>query len=297
MKAYLAIITSAFFWGSCEKEVEINLPAPEKKLIVNSLFSPDSMFRVRVSALQGMFDNYPSCLNNAEVKLFRNNVFLRNLILIDNGIYVSDSIKPVLGNEYKLIVNAPNYPSAFATCLMLNNKILVEKITRRDSVGINASGDYYSEAAITFTDPIGEKNYYEIRLAFVDTSAFFSYNYSSVFGNDPVIENENDLAYNPISLLFNDDLINGISYTLKVNYYPPLYGSGGIANKPYKAVVIQFNSISKEYYQYKKKLLRHLATQNSSVFEPSEPTQMYSNIENGYGIFAGYCGVTDTIKK
>jgi Domain of unknown function (DUF4249) len=297
MKTYLSIITTALLMYSCQKEVKLKLPEPEKKLVVNSLFSPDSVFKVRVSALQGMFDNSSLEINNAEVKLFTNSIFSGNLASVGKGVYTSSSVIPMLGNEYKLIVTAPNYPVATATGVMPSKKVLIEKTTRKDSVGVDEDGDYYSEATVIFTDPIGEKNYYELRVVFVDTSSFFPYTYSSIFGNDPVIENENDLGYDPINFLFSDNLINGVTYSLKFNYYPPHYGESGSAGKYYRTMAIQFNSISEEYYKYKKKLLRHFATQNSSVFEPSEPAQMYSNIEGGYGIFAGYCGVTDTIKK
>ena len=298
MKTDQVLIVIMFLLCSCRKEVEINLPKPENKIIINNLFSSDSVFKVRVSTLQGMFDNSPSVINNAEVKLFINTAFSQNLTSMGNGAYKSDSIRPITGTEYKIMVSIPNYPTATTSCIMPKNKILLEMTKRKDSVGVNEKGEYYSEATILFTDPIEENNYYEIRMALIDSlnSGKLYYNLSNLFGNDPVIDNENDIQYNPPFILFSDDLINGKKYNLKFNYIPTIDHYSEPANKNYK-IVIQFNSISEEYYKYKKKLIRHFSAQNSSIWEPSEPAQMYSNVQGGYGIFAGYCSVTDTILK
>jgi len=63
--------------------------------------------------------------------------------------------------------------------------------------------------------------------------------------------------------------------------------------------MVEFRNISRVYYQYLKKMNRHLATigvdldiQDENEFIDflymGEPVNMYTNVTNGYGIFAGF---------
>ena len=90
------------------------------------------------------------------------------------------------------------------------------------------------------------------------------------------------------NILLSDELFDGKNVRLKLyseysDYDTELY--------------IYFRSVSRTYYQYKKKLLRHIENQYSNIWSGTgNPVTLFSNIENGYGIFAGYCEQVDTIK-
>ncbi len=52
---------------------------------------------------------------------------------------------------------------------------------------------------------------------------------------------------------------------------------------------IYLRGISTNYYQYKKSHYKHVYNQEPDLWEGGEtPTPMYSNISNGYGIFAAF---------
>lgn len=265
-------------------------------MVVACLFSPDSVLTMRLSALQNMYETDIVYIQNAQVNIIEENALPITLYYKGNGIYKNDSLIPEPGKNYQLNVIAADYPSLTSNCRLpaLNNKPII--LSTKDSVGIDQEGEYFSELQIQISDNPSQKNYYEIRLSAVfDTSTYFPYRSVEIFGNDPVIENENDLQYYPSSFVFSDELINGSIYNLRLNYHIPVSITNGTVNTKHK-LYMRFNCISEEYYQFKKKLFRHFATQIGGIWEPAEPAQMYSNINGGYGIFAGYCGVTDTIK-
>jgi len=56
---------------------------------------------------------------------------------------------------------------------------------------------------------------------------------------------------------------------------------------------IRFYTVSKEFYQYYISLSKHLNAQDEFFMEP---VQVYSNIKNGFGIFAGYSIDVDSVE-
>ncbi len=67
-----------------------------------------------------------------------------------------------------------------------------------------------------------------------------------------------------------------------------------IATGNYAVPIVALKSISHEYYMFQKSLIRHTFNQGmgsvdaTNMFLVSNPNDLYSNIQNGLGIFAGY---------
>jgi len=101
---------------------------------------------------------------------------------------------------------------------------------------------------------------------------------------DPVLLNEGDIPYLPTTYFFSDELFNGQKYTLQINRDLGY----GIPQK------IILRSVSRNYYLYRKYWTRHYYNQTTDesglrgIIYKGEAQPMYNNIENGYGIFAGY---------
>ncbi len=166
----------------------------------------------------------------------------------------------------------------------------------KDSAGIDDKGDYYSQFSIFFEDDPNKSNFYEV--AVWTTMSPNIIWYGSCTSDDIIIKEEGNEDYYPRDLLFSDKLINGLKKEIKVNIYPPAYsspnGERAYLIDPYYTFIVHFRSISENYYKYKKTLIRHMACKDGGVFG-CEPVEMYSNIEGGLGIFAGYSSYVDTI--
>ncbi|MFP5471942.1 MAG: hypothetical protein ACLGGV_10145, partial [Bacteroidia bacterium] len=80
----LAFAIIGFF--SCTKEVKIDLPKAEQKMVVNCLFTKDSNFLVNLTELNDAFDNQVYVINNAAISLYENDIFVEHLTPADpNG--------------------------------------------------------------------------------------------------------------------------------------------------------------------------------------------------------------------
>lgn len=107
---------------------------------------------------------------------------------------------------------------------------------------------------------------------------------------DPLISpNEEDLmSYTDNRfMIFNDEVVNGKSYTMRLilrSYYGS-FESLDTAGGEFYNIELNLNSLTQDLYLYYKSV-DAFYTNDGGLF--SEPVQVYSNIDNGLGIFSAY---------
>ncbi len=270
---------------SCEKEIQIDLPEHKAQPVLNCLFSQDSIFKVHLSKTTSIVNNFPSKISDATVHLYENELFIEELTF-DGNIYTS-TILPKTNKKYQIKVNTPKFQNITAFDYIPSKPNLISTSLQKNAY-TDEEGYDMGQLTIEFQDNPNKKNYYEVLLIVKETNRPYAPYYDEK-NNDPVLLNEESLAYEPESLVFSDELLNGSTYKLKINY------SSIEDNLDLK---IYFRHITKNYYNYKKRLIIHLYNQEHDIWEGvGEPISMYTNIEGGYGIFAGYSEITKILKN
>ena len=285
---------------SCEiiTEIEVDIPSKPPKLVINSTLVPWSIpgtkqLGIEISGTTHIFDTSEyKPVTDATVLLFKNGEFVDTINYVDtlqNRPYPVDYAPfsgPLPGDTYSIEVSAPGYEKVYAkTTIPEKVEILDASIT---PVGlIDDMGGIWSEVTITFADPPQIENYYEI----VVSGASNLYQvYYYLFTHESVITGESYYPSpmqphlkHPRHLLFNDHSFNGEIKTLSFYYSDP----GGIGT--YYIISIQLRNITAEYYYHKTTLLQSLNNQEEDVlYGMREPLNVFTNIENGHGIFAGF---------
>jgi len=162
----------------------------------------------------------------------------------------------------------------------------------------------FCSVSVNIKDDPDEENFYEVKLLlklFFNDSVTNTVYQVPIYSYDPVVKNEEILDYSPAILPFSDKLFNGQTKTIDFLYHPPwLNMSGDGEHNTYSygsyRVIVVFREISQQMYYYRKSMIRHLYNQQTDNFEVlGDPVQLWSNIANGYGIFAGYTQYVDTI--
>ncbi|MFK7755340.1 MAG: DUF4249 domain-containing protein [Flavobacteriales bacterium] len=262
--------------SSCEKVIEFDIPEAEPALVLNGYIALGEVVRVNASSsLSYLEGGEPEFLNDLTfIGLYKDDVFMENLQLedADFGKYVSSNLVTSAG-FYEIRASAEGYESVEAVTYIpepLNNSE-VELVNTLDN------GD--REYELSFTDPIAEDDYYHMIVATPDSEfqpAFaveFSSN-SEVFfigGFNIDTEGENFILNEGI---FSDDLINDSNVNIRFK----IRGTGG------GPLQLQLLKCSQDYYLYHRSLF---AYQNAGG-PFSEPVQIYTNVENGLGVVAGY---------
>lgn len=298
MKRYLIYSLLLFGVFSCIKELNIPKDIYPEKVVVNALFSPDSLLKMHVSLSKSpktssdfIHQDYEhiNFVENATIRLYKDGQYLQDLDYVENGWYTS-SHYPVENSTYRVEVivlgfemvwaesYVPRYPEITeqAVCKYIGPAVIDDidylaretKIFFKDEIGVDYYGFIGFMGSFTFID----------RQKVTDPSLLADVDFSILYGDFFSVIN------------FRDVLFEGQNKTLSFQ------GSGFGINTTSTGFDLRFGSVSKEYYKYYDALYKHLVNANpdTQYLDPIQllfmgnPIETYSNINGGLGIFAGY---------
>jgi hypothetical protein len=286
---------------SCTKDIEIDIPEKEKKLVLYSTIVPFTLPQpkfngFRISETRHIFDTTKSNVKDARIILYINEVITDTIYYSEEGNNYPMKLEhyPKSGENFRVEVEKDYFPKLIAETA-IPSKVEITNCELIPFAFLNEEGRPVSEITLSFKDPANEINYYEIAVS----DAAFSYeddvNFYKLSSNDRIITSESyypdairfDVP-NPKYLLFNDSEINGKEHTFKIyyntsfiysetNYIPPHY------------ITVHFRSVSREYYYFKTSLIKQSYNKREDIlYGIGEPVEVYTNIKNGFGIFAGF---------
>lgn len=290
-----AFVFFLFFLFSCTKEIPFDIEDQKSKIVINSLFSTDTTWMVQISKSANILEsNHSPSIQNAQVNIYNSSdQLVTSLSHLKNGIYNSTDIKPMANQFYKIEVSAPDYESVYAEETVPK----AIQILSLDTSTIDDAGYKSFALDLTFKDPSTKDNYFLVELYVkgesyqrwgVDSGKTINFEHmANIRSKDKNVEdfgNENfgneDLEFDQNFLLLRDQLFNGLTHTIRINTSSFISSS----NVTYEYAEIRIYNISKSFFNYKSSLKKY----NSSNGNPlAQPTQVFSNIENGIGIFAG----------
>lgn len=303
MKNLYIIVISLFALISCNKEKEISIEIPEKpsKLVLYSTFDPytppsfwaDSIFAseilIKLSDTKNIFDTTATIIEEAIVEITIN----------DSSTYTAkfnDTTKtyyiytPIYTKD-KIAIKATKegYEPVYSETI-IPTKVPIDNV----SISPNAYKKYdylvANEVNITFTDPEDEINYYEICAGYPYYSPFTTTT-SDITSNDNIITSQPyfpgkfDNGYLNISrLLFTDETFNGKEKTIQCFYY-----ESSDAMDEWRTKSVHLTSVTEDYYNF---MTTQIEQENNrfrdKLFHSDIVSDVYSNIENGYGFFSAY---------
>lgn len=285
---------------SCIKELNYSVDVVPKQLVINSVIAAYEPVCVNVSGLQSILDSSLSFIDNASVILEIVGGYTDTLSYESEGNYVS-YLYGQPGKVFHLTVQAEGYPTAFAsdTVPLL---VPINNASKEQSLTVDQYGDPHTDFTVSFSKKTGKINYYE--LFFVDQSKSHSvysiYFQSNAVNIDPIILASGITDFNSATFLFSDATIAEGGYTVSMKMINGLY-YGGTFKDPIittrdnaRAAVLR--TISRAYYDYRCSWEKHKYFKNditkvenwTQIVMPGEPQEMYSNIQNGLGIFVAY---------
>ncbi len=307
-KVILVSVALILIITACEKKLDIDIPEGQKHLVVNGIINPDSLIQIRLSKSQNVLDNNDiEFLSTADVKLFKDDEFVENLIHTDTGMYLS-SVFPDLNSEYKLTVDYSglNPVSAVNT---LTPPVNILSVDTTISIRIEDYGEGYIDTVyevhfqIKIRDNGNNTDYYFLGLSSLQP-VYEEYNdeliltgyeeYNEWFdSNDHVFRGrKNDFSLDGIQgKVFTDELFNGNEYT--VNVRTQLYNYNNFdLGKSSLTYFIKLLTVTEDIYRY----ITSYNLNQQTQFDPfSQPVQIYTNIENGLGLFSGYTMDVDSL--
>jgi hypothetical protein len=271
MRILIPVVLSAFVFAACEKEADIKLPDTKPKLSI-SCFISDSTEIIKASIywskpVFNKTDTLPEYPNNLMVIISGNGQLDTMLYNSEWSTYEVSTVDFPLnaGVEYTLQVTAPNGETARAKTIIPNEKALVSD----KSVSFTSSVDQYNNIIET----------YRYRITLNDISPNMEF-YRIMYYNKyfiPDVPDELNLPSNVGELFVSDNnMVDGKIFT---DNEVKFYGVSANISSRYAYVIRG----SEEYYRF------HKSLSNYGYDNPfAEPTIVYTNVDNGLGVFAGY---------
>ncbi len=281
MKKHLILILVLFTF-SCRDLVE-NMPFPSApRPVLNSLIKAGKPISVHVSLTSAMDTLQLTGMSEAIVELFVDDEFAEILYPEEGGWFIS-SLVAQAGKTYSLRVQIPGYEMISARTTIPKPSALLG-IHHIAIAGKEEQGETYPAVHFTFENNPDEELFFEV--------------YISSLGDlrtiiDPVLLKEGI----PI-LLFSNQMIPEDQYTMRVNYTTGShsYHNGRWITELY-TFVIELRTVSKDYYHFaRQKYLYETGRFPEFGLGANTSFPLYSNVEGGYGIVAGFSSVvSDTI--
>lgn len=293
-KPLIIYLFSCSLFLFCKKKIDLELPNEEKKIVVDCKFFNDSGFELLLTNSKGTLSNEKfNHVSGAKVEILDNN--LNQLaILQENSTfghlnYASNSgFTFTKGKTYNLKISAPNFETVYAK----TNVPVSSKITNVTSSVLPGSGNISRKIQLKFKDSVPIKNYYSVEVV---TDCFsVDSNISGGVDSNFRFRTKGDLATSNLK-------VSGFLFNTKVIYFDDKASNGNQSNPLEFIVSYEFDSLvnptdifktyitlstlSEELFRFRVSLDEFKSNQNNPI---QQPFNIYSNIENGFGIFGGY---------
>lgn len=290
---------------SCTQKLDINLEKQINTLAMTCTFNPGDGFEAYFSRTTNITsDAYPD-IGTLIIRLYENDSLINESVIDTNFWQFNYAVNE--NNSYHIEVedttgNLISAKSVIPDRIFIQGASIKPVLVKTD---IGEGEDFRDKVTITWTDPQEEANFYQVVIySFSDNFSNESRSYwNSFISEDPVLTTEGDLDYSPVTIFFSDQLFNGETYTMSI-----INANGGLSCINGTCLPdrhrVELRSITRDYYLFLKYFTRHYNNQQITEENPSldmlflgEPVDMYTNVENGFGIFSGYSFYSTEFKR
>jgi len=305
----LIIISFAFILilNACRKKLDIEIPKGQEHIVVNGITTNDSLIEINISKSQDILNNDSiENITNASVKLYEGENFIENLTHLTKGNYIS-SFTPQIGNQYKILISSGELKPVNAKMQLYEPTQIVSIDTTIDVIENNydfgySSKEYKIHYKIKLNDNANKNNYYFLALSATNPRYDYETDPPSIIGyfeentyydsNDIIFNNANEFTLGGMfGLAFNDEMFNGQQYSIDIS-------TSHYFDRPYSKdaenlqVKVKLLSISEDIYRY---IVSYNLNQETEYDPFAQPVQVFTNIENGLGLFSGYTMYVDSL--
>jgi hypothetical protein len=280
MKYFKLFIISVLF-TSCVKTIRSDFDSYNDKIVLNSIIKANEIATVQLSNTLSVNGNNVNYLNNLNVSLYKNGVFVEDLIFVENGNYKSVT-KIEEGNTYKIEVIVPNEETITTEVeVPFSSQLLNFEIIKKGFVEF--SGVTFPAVKLKFKNPIDTIAFFQVVLYDLDTNVGVIRVIDIEKLIDPVLKNEGVKI-----AVFSNEIIKTPEYEIEL-----IYSDVFCLN-----CLVEFRRISFSYYKYLQSLALYSQNKNQTANIINSPAfNLFNNINNAYGIFGAYNSVySDTIK-
>jgi len=261
---------SSLLFTACEivNSIDYDIPQQPVKIVVTGFIGLNNKAEVHLGLTHHPLSLEEDTIIRAQVSLYKGDTFIENLTCNDESVYYSsNTLSPVEGEEYFLTVSSDGYQAVNSDLTEIPVEVEI------DSVRYIENTEHELIIRIYFND-LPSDNYYAFKII------------RSL--NDTLADNDLIFRFIDPSTVFNDLFFNSRTTSIerKVSLISGIYNNKLIY---YNKIILILYSLSEECFSFFKDLYESDYTSGDMFMSPN---RIYTNITNGYGVFAGYSADT-----
>lgn len=271
---------------SCESPVngDLGLNDYTPQTVVNAAISAQLPPSVQVTKSKGILDGSPYEYDDGAIVEIRQGGQVFRLEHAQFGTYTTDQLLQA-GVACELEVTTSQ--GVITASDEVPELVPILEVSMQDSVSLLGLNVPVAQVRLTFDDPPGEVNHYQVLLYqrgdgdTIEIAPFKTRNVNVVNRSSSALGDIDGFQDNA---LISDDLVNGETFTLEMLTLT-VYDD--------RPVYVSLKSLSQTYFDY----LLNSDLANEAFDNPfSEPVTMETNIEGGLGIMVGYALALDSVR-
>lgn len=308
MREWKVIVLIGVLCG-CESVVDLDIPdSYQSKLVVEALFSPDSLWKFHVGKsipVESNLSDGELIVPNAEIVIFGENQFRDTLKYVNDGVYRSmHEHRPATGTRYSVQVNAPGFTQAEASSWAPPVQSELLDIKRTSNEG-SSEEDLYT-VRLRLSDMPG-KNYYSVNLDQVRPSCrvtggglnlrdstdsgkgydflLFQSTWPSLYAYPEAVDDPLHADFDNVFIggaYFSDRLFEATTVEFEITFEPYIFESVG------RYFRVTVTALSEDLFAYERSIGHYDLYVNEPNLTRNTPVTVYTNFRNGLGLFAGY---------
>jgi hypothetical protein len=241
-------------------------------ITLNSILVEGETAKLHVSLTNGLNEYALSNITNAQIEMYNQDSLRIDFEYGYNGLYISDY---VVNENDKFILTIRTATDSIETSCEVPLKTEILNFYVLERAWLNYEGLLQPEVNFTVPNNKSEREYFEASLLIYNKFGGF------VDVEDPILYFDNlgedsDSIYKKVRLKFTSFSSSAEAYQYK-----------------YKLII---KSVDKNYYEYVKSFEDYNISREPNFSTSSVvPTNLYSNITNGYGVFCAYSKVCSEI--
>ena len=291
MKKFVFIILVLVYFTSCsdDKIINFDLSDYDSKIVVNSVNNSDSLVKVFLSKTVALvtdtvtFDN----IKNAHIELYNDLItssldsFVLSDTLFNYGYYYNPSLTASIYDDSVYLKVSSIQGDAFSKSEIPKKPELKDFSCEYlfDSISQYGRSSYFVDGHVNFTltdDEPDKMNYYAVKVFYYKNNNHLRN--VELTNSVPVLYDT--YIYNE-GYIFSDSLFSNNEFTATFDFSIWFGDYSNVVDTFY----VEVKKITQDYYLYQKTYKQHLEAEQS-IF--TEYIDVYTNIENGYGIFTVY---------
>lgn len=283
-------ISFIIFLSSCKSIVEEKFPFADKVPVVNSLLIADSTFKVNISMSGDLIDTDLEYVSDAMVIITDTEGFLDTLIFVEEGDYVSDNIVQAK-KHYYIEVSVPGYDITNSQTYV-PEKSYVSNVTFTKYEGRGEETELVSSVEFDLSNIPDQKRYWEVN--FIERGIFSEYDFMLRKVVDSYKTIHHSIYFNPDEIevltketppynVFSNSELNKNKYHVK--FYFTEYAVDLESERDF---FIEVRNVDPSYYEFQKQYYLYETAANVGLGNSNSNYPLYTNIENGLGLFTAY---------